>query len=367
MSSTITSDRAKVRKRGVLLAYVFANQGWGSFVGSLMTMILLLIYRSAIENKGSKIDGVWRIVVGFSLIPAFGTLYARLTLPESTRFKKSQGNREEEAVDEIELEKRKQAEESEATESGEEVPKRTPAPKQTIAPPRKSHLREFGEYFSEWRHLKNLLATCTCWFLLDVAFYGINLNQSVVLQQIHFAGTNEPEWQSLFHISTGNLIITALGFVPGYYVTILTIEYLGRKWIQIQGFLCAALFLAILAGKFHELSIPAFVTLFALLQFFFNFGANATCYIYPSEVFPTRIRASAHGLSAACGKAGAIVSSLAFNQLSKSIGIPNVMWIFVGCCLVGAVMTVLLPEVKGRDPDLIDEEERRVARAGRSD
>jgi len=333
-------------------------------------MILLLIYRGAIEHKGSKIDGVWRIVVGFSLIPAFGTLYQRLTLPESTRYKKSQGIREEEVVDEIELEKRKQNQEesaSEANESGEEIPTRREAIKQAVTPPKKSHLRDFAEYFSEWRHLKNLLATCSCWFLLDVAFYGINLNQSVVLQQIGFAGKNEPEWQSLFHIATGNLIITALGFVPGYYVTILTIEYLGRKWIQVQGFLCAALFLGILAGKFHDLSIPAFVTLFALLQFFFNFGANATCYIYPSEVFPTRIRASAHGFSAACGKAGAIVSSLAFNDLSKSIGIPNVMWIFVGCCLAGACLSLLLPEVKGRDPDLIDEEERRAARAGHSD
>jgi MFS transporter, PHS family, inorganic phosphate transporter len=29
---------------------------------------------------------VWRIIVAFSLIPAFGTLYQRLTLPESTRY-----------------------------------------------------------------------------------------------------------------------------------------------------------------------------------------------------------------------------------------------------------------------------------------
>lgn len=29
---------------------------------------------------------VWRIIVGVSLIPAFGTLYQRLTLPESTRY-----------------------------------------------------------------------------------------------------------------------------------------------------------------------------------------------------------------------------------------------------------------------------------------
>ena len=43
-------------------------------------------------------------------------------------------------------------------------------------------------------------------------------------------------------LCVGNIIITALGFVPGYYVSILSIEYLGRKWIQIQGFLMAALF-----------------------------------------------------------------------------------------------------------------------------
>lgn len=32
---------------------------------------------------------VWRITIGLSLIPAFGTLYQRLTLPESTRFERS--------------------------------------------------------------------------------------------------------------------------------------------------------------------------------------------------------------------------------------------------------------------------------------
>ena len=99
-------------------------------------------------------------------------------------------------------------------------------------------------------------------------------------------------------------------------MTVLTIEKLGRKWIQIQGFLVAALFrmcplyhflgipdgktVAILAGKFHSLSKVAFIVNFTLLQvelsilnsrgnaadvtgdhaqFFFNFGANATTYV----------------------------------------------------------------------------------------
>lgn len=80
-------------------------------MGSLMTIIVLAIYKHVMDVKGetSKVDGgmfvvfyakcwlltsfsnalfflVWRIVVGLSLIPAFGTLYQRLTLPESTRY-----------------------------------------------------------------------------------------------------------------------------------------------------------------------------------------------------------------------------------------------------------------------------------------
>jgi PHS family inorganic phosphate transporter-like MFS transporter len=105
MSASVTSDRSNLYKRGTMLAYIFSNQGWGSFVGSLATIIVLLCYKSAMEGRGetSKVDGgvflvfvfsqfdlilrlVWRVIVGLSLIPAFGTLYQRLTLPESTRY-----------------------------------------------------------------------------------------------------------------------------------------------------------------------------------------------------------------------------------------------------------------------------------------
>jgi len=106
-----------------------------------------------------------------------------------------------------------------------------------------------------------------------------------------------------------------------------------------------------------------------------------TTYLYPAEVFPTRFRASAHGVSAACGKAGAIISSLGFNQLTKQIGTPNVLWsrfiffslklhtltvafasVFFGVCLLGAAATFLLPEVRGRDPDLLDMQELKEAK-----
>nr|AKO22759.1 phosphate transporter [Leucocortinarius bulbiger] len=390
MSASVTSDRSNLYKRGTMLAYIFSNQGWGSFVGSLATIIVLLCYKSAMEGRGetSKVDGVRRVIVGLSLVPAFGTLYQRLTLPESTRYISAQkvkdSDHANEAGDDIDqLNKEKEPEDAKIQNSAQnqanvtereidigklsddagEVDNATAPPEPLVK--KKAHFGEFITYFSEWRHGRMLLGTCICWFLLDIAFYGINLNQNVVLQQIGYDGSTGTPWNRLFKISTGGMIITALGFVPGYYVTVLTIEKLGRKWIQIQGFLMAALFLAILAGKFHTLSKPAFIVCFAFLQFFFNFGANTTTYCYPAELFPTRFRATAHGISAASGKAGAIISALAFNTLSKKVGTPVVLWIFFACCIAGALFTLLLPEVMGRDPDAVLAEEIRVRREAR--
>ncbi|KAF8674652.1 Sugar transporter [Rhizoctonia solani] len=364
MSASITGDRASIRKRGTMLTYVFANQGWGSFVGSLVTMATLACYKTAMDKNGQvyKVDAVWRIVVGVSLIPAFGTLYQRLTLPESTRFSKTRNAEADEAQKEDEPQKEKEAELKKAALDASSS-EQSSVQAEAAEIKKKAHIHEFLEYMSEWRHAKLLIGTALSWFLVDIAFYGINLNTSVVLQQIGFDGAGNNAWHKIFRVATGNLIITALGFVPGYYVTVLTVEWLGRKWIQIQGFIMSSVFIAILAAKFHTLSSVAFIVCFALMQFFFNFGANATTYMYPAELFPTRYRAFAHGISAASGKAGAILASLAFNALSKKIGTPAVLWIFVGCNIAGALVTlVCLPEVRGRDPDAIELEERRLPR-----
>jgi len=305
-------------------------------------------------NAGCDLKfAVWRIAIGLALIPAFGTLYQRLTLPESTRYIASQ-KRPDDVETFANLHSATEDTKATAFAAESDVDEKSPT-QDTLEEvvQNKAQFSDFLKYFSKWSHAKLLIGTCTCWFFLDIAFYGINLNQNIVLQQIGFDGKTGTPWERMHKIGIGNLIITALGFVPGYYVTVLTIEKLGRKWIQIQGFLVAALFLAILAGKFHSLSKVAFIINFTLLQFFFNFGANATTYCYPAELFPTRYRAFAHGISAASGKAGAIISASAFSALTNKIGTPAVLWIFFACCLAGAVCTLLLPEVRGRDPDII--------------
>ena len=62
---------------------------------------------------------------------------------------------------------------------------------------------------------------------------------------------------------------------------------------------------------------------------------------------------------------GAILAALLFNFLSTNvIGLPNVLWIFFACNILGALATIaFLPETKDRDADLIDYEEILAARA----
>lgn len=132
------------------------------------------------EFADGRFTPVWRIIVGLSLIPAFGTLYQRLTLQESTRFKKSQ---EAELPEQGDLEKEKMgaAVGVHATESESDVVEELPSVSKKAhfrgmvlrgveCLPRSHNFLEVIKYFSEWRHLKILIGTCSCWFLLDVAY-----------------------------------------------------------------------------------------------------------------------------------------------------------------------------------------------------
>jgi PHS family inorganic phosphate transporter-like MFS transporter len=60
-----------------------------------------------------------------------------------------------------------------------------------------------------------------------------------------------------------------------------------------------------------------FVALYCLAIFFCNFGPNVTTFVIAAEVFPTRYRSTAHGISAAVGKLGAISAQCLVSVLSQ--------------------------------------------------
>jgi len=72
MSASVISDRANL---GTLLAYTFSNQGWGSFMGSLVTIIVLAAYKVG-KGRLVKLMGVrilfWgRLIGSIELIAIF--------------------------------------------------------------------------------------------------------------------------------------------------------------------------------------------------------------------------------------------------------------------------------------------------------
>lgn len=184
--------------------------------------------------------------------------------------------------------------------------------------------------------------------LLQIAFYGLGLNSSTILTTIGFGSSTTKTalgaYTTLHNVCVGNIILAIAGLIPGYYATFLLVDSWGRKPIQLMGFvLLTIIFVCMVSILFHfppftyfctssltcfgnqgfgydamqatSKGKAAFVFLYCLANFFQNFGPNTTTFIIPGEVFPTRYRSTAHGMSAASGKLGAVIAQVGFARL----------------------------------------------------
>ncbi|RIA93138.1 major facilitator superfamily domain-containing protein [Glomus cerebriforme] len=356
LSAIITSEFASKKRRGAMMATVFAMQGFGILASGIVSLITLLAFRSAILSNPQNLDYVWRIVIGIGTIPATIALYFRLTIPETPRFTIDVQGNVEKAAHNIQkaLESGRYNEEGEIESEYRIVIQR-------------ATWKDFIHYFGQWENGKILLGTSVTWFAHDVAYYGIGLNNAIILEAIGFSKTQDA-YQSLFNISVGNIVITLMGTIPGYWVTVFLIDSLGRKFIQLQGFAILTILFIIMGFGYKEIiskSIPLFIILYSLSQFFQNFGPNATTFIVPGEVFPTRYRSTGHGISAASGKLGAVISQFVFLQL-KDVGgknqFVNHLFKFFGLfTFVGFLFTFLIPETKGLSLEELSNENQKIS------
>ncbi|KAG9402849.1 hypothetical protein AC1031_006390 [Aphanomyces cochlioides] len=95
-----------------------------------------------------------------------------------------------------------------------------------------------------------------------------------------------------------------------------------------------------------------------LHNFFSNFGPNTSTFVFPTEVFPTPIRSSCHGISAAMGKVGAAVGSYGFSQWVQvpDFGFPGVFFTFAFLCFVTIVLTWICLYDNNQGMDELDSE-----------
>ncbi|RMZ78463.1 hypothetical protein DV737_g3908, partial [Chaetothyriales sp. CBS 132003] len=360
LSSIITSEFATTKWRGAMMGAVFAMQGIGQFVAAIIALIVAEGFKESLQTAASAsecagvcqlaVDKMWRVIIGFGAVPGCVALYFRLTIPETPRYTFDVARDSEKAVADVEAYKSGQHEGSPDEVSRAAVLQDS---RQRLDPP-KASWADFWRHYSQWKHGKVLLGTAGSWFFLDVAFYGLGLNNSIILQTIGFSKGSDMH-QVFRRSAIGNLILVCAGAIPGYWITVATVDTVGRKPIQLMGFSLLTIFFIIIGFAYHKLSEGGLLALYVLCQLFFNFGPNATTFIVPGECFPTRYRSTSHGISAASGKVGAIIAQTVFGPLrtkgtvTKTNTAPwlnHIMQIFALFMLCGCFTTLLIPETK---------------------
>jgi MFS transporter, PHS family, inorganic phosphate transporter len=108
-----------------------------------------------------------------------------------------------------------------------------------------------------------------------------------------------------------------------------------------------------------------FVVIYGLSFFFTEFGPNTTTFVYPSEIFPVRVRTTAHGVAAAMGKLGGFLGVFLFPYLMRWNGLPAAESAAAITSIIGFGMTIfLLPKTKGKSlEELSMERPRELKRA----
>ncbi|KAI9841676.1 MAG: acid phosphatase pho5 [Sclerophora amabilis] len=360
LSSIITSEFATTKWRGAMMGAVFAMQGIGQFAAAMMALIVTAGFKGSLSVAPTaadctglcavSVDKMWRTIIGFGAVPGCIALYYRLTIPETPRYTFDVARDVEKAGEDVKAYVKGKAEGH-----PDEIRRvQTLQGKNGQIDIPKASWTDFWHHYSQWKHGKVLLGTAGSWFFLDVAFYGLGLNNSVILTAIGYTGGKDM-FEVFYNTAVGNLIIVCAGAIPGYWVTVATVDTLGRKPIQLMGFIILTILFCIIGFAYHKLNTSALLALYVLCQFFFNFGPNATTFIVPGECFPTRYRSTSHGLSAASGKLGAIVAQVVFGPLkgrgatpgsSESPWLNHVMEIFALFMFCGIFTTLLIPETK---------------------
>ncbi|KAI5071941.1 hypothetical protein GOP47_0014192 [Adiantum capillus-veneris] len=367
LSATIMAEYANQRTRGSFIAAVFAMQGTGIVAGATVSIIVSVIFNRTFPRPSfnqnlitspppredistpPEADIVWRLVFMLGAIPALVTYYWRMKMPETARYTALvEGNAQQAAMDMTKVLDVEFAVEQAKVDRLRAVDSYS------------LFSREFAR-----RHGRHLLGTTSTWFLLDIAFYSQNLFQKDIFTEMEWLPQAETmsALEEVFRISRAQALIALCSTVPGYWFTVFTIDRIGRRPIQFMGFAMMTAFMFALSIPYYTLReghyLPLLV-LYAFTFFFANFGPNTTTFIIPAELFPARLRSTCHGISAAAGKAGAIVGAFGFlyaaqssKEGSQEVGYPPGLGVRTALILLGIInglgflCTFLVPETKG--------------------
>jgi putative MFS transporter len=281
------------RQRGSLLASL--NAVWTvGFVAAYVVGYFL-------QDLGPE---VWRWMLASSAVPAALVLLLRLGTPESPRWLLSKGRVEEarRVVREY-IDPNADVEDLMADEGVET-----------------SYRRLFS---GEWR--KRTAFAGLFWFCQVVPYFAIFTVLPTVLDAL---GLGEG--------FAGELVLN-LFLLAGAVVGVLVMNRIARRRFLIGSFAVLAVLMGFL-GVWPGAPTLVILVCFALFAFVMSAAADLES-VYPSEIFPTEIRASGVGVAAAISRVGAAIGTFLLPTSVERLGVGPTMLLATAVLLLGLVVS----------------------------
>ncbi len=322
ISSTYVAEFSPKQQRGKMITRTFMFWGIGSLVAAVVGFT---VGRFEFLNIFGMQVATWRIMLASGVVPAVVVLFLRHTMPESPRWLLANGKKEKanRIIEEIKgkyyLDYSKDL--------------------SAVEPERRGRVSEL--FSSAYR--KRTMFSWIPWFFMDIGVYGVGISIPLILEKVGFGGSSI---EDKVHAILGTIILDVIVLV-GFLVALVVIERLGRLRLQEIGFLGMAAASIIFAFTFGH-GIYVMVVVLAVYLFFENVGPNLTTWIVPTEIFPTRLRATAQGTSSAFSRLGAVFGTLMFPLFVLYYGWTSLFILVFLFMLLGGLFTWLLgTEAKG--------------------
>jgi len=303
IATSLLTEFAPKKRRGLMIGILATMWFVGATAADFVGYYILDIANS------------WRWMLGSAVIPSVMLLAGRWGTPESPRWLVSK-NRIEEAL----VIMKKVYGPNATVEALEQSPEKT----------RYSKLFEKG-------YLSRTLFSGLYWSCHILPLYAIYTFGPAILESLHLGHGK----QALL----GDSVISFV-FILGCIPAMLLIESVGRRPLIIWSFVFMTLGMLIL-GVFPDAPVWVIMTGFAIYALAAG-GPGILEWIYPNELFPTEVRASAVGVATGISRIGACLGTFALPHWLSTWGIGTTMLIMTAVTFAGLIICIVMaPETKG--------------------
>ncbi|MFD8863267.1 MFS transporter [Streptomyces sp. NPDC059590] len=307
IAGALVAEFAPTHRRGRLLASLIAY--W--YAGYVLATVL-----GAALTAWSDDPGLWRWILASSALPSLAVLIARTGTPESPRWLAGRGRRAE--ADAV---------------CRRWLGTRLDDLDETMGAPAGGARTGFATLFSP-AYRRRTLFTSVFWLCQVTPFFAISTFAPQVFASLGAADDGVGE--------TALNCFLLVGCLCGTYL----MDRTGRRPLLIVPFLVTALALLVLGLWPHgpQWMVVGCFALFGL----FHAGSSTLQAVYPSEVFPTAVRATGIGLAAATSRIGAAAGTFLVPMGLQAWGAGAVMLCGAALSLAGAAVSAAwAPETSG--------------------